>query len=68
MEKRPLIMAVDDEETLRKLLRVNLTVDGYDVITAPDGSSALTMLEKQAPDLVLLDIMMPGLDGFRLST
>jgi len=65
MKKRPLIMAVDDEETLLKLLRVNLTVDGYDVITAPDGSSALTMLEEREPDLVLLDIMMPGLDGFQ---
>lgn len=65
MKKRPLIMAVDDEETLRKLIRVNLTVDGYDVITAPDGDSALTMLEEREPDLVLLDIMMPGLDGFQ---
>ena len=66
MEKRPLIMAVDDEDTLLKLLRVNLTVDGYDVITASDGSSALTMLEEQEPDLVILDIMMPGLDGFQV--
>ena len=66
MKKRPLIMAVDDEETILKLLRVNLTVDGYDVITAPDGSSALTMLEEHKPDLILLDIMMPGLDGFQV--
>jgi len=65
MEKRPLIMAVDDEETLLKLLRVNLIVDGFDVITATDGRAALTMLEKQKPDLVLLDIMMPDLDGFQ---
>jgi len=65
MGKRPLIMAVDDEEPIRKLLRVNLTVDGYDVITATDGSSALELLEEYKPDLVLLDIMMPGLDGFQ---
>jgi len=65
MDQHPLIMVVDDEEPLRKLLRVNLTVEGYDVVTAPDGSSALTMLETQEPDLVLLDIMMPGLDGFQ---
>jgi len=65
MEKHPLILVVDDEERLLKLLRVNLTVDGYDVITATDGSSALAMLEEQEPDLVILDIMMPGLDGFQ---
>jgi len=66
MEKRPLIMAVDDEETILKLLRVNLAVDGYDVITAPDGSSALELLEEYKPALVLLDIMMPELDGFQV--
>jgi len=65
MKKHPLIMAVDDEESILKLLRVNLIVYGYDVITAPDGSSALTMMEERKPDLVLLDIMMPGLDGFQ---
>ncbi len=66
MEKRPLILAVDDEENLLKLLRVNLKLDGYDVITASDGSSALTMLEEQEPDLVILDMMMPGIDGFEV--
>jgi len=65
MEKRPLIMAVDDEEVILKLLQVNLTADGYDVITTTDGSSALELLEEYKPDLVLLDIMMPGLDGFQ---
>ena len=66
MEKHPLILAVDDEEPILKLLRVNLSVDGYHVVTAPDGRAALTMLEKQKPDLVLLDIMMPDLDGFQV--
>ena len=65
MEKHPLIMAVDDEEPILKLLRVNLSLEGYHVITASDGISALTLLEEQEPDLVLLDIMMPGLDGFQ---
>ena len=46
MEKRPLIMAVDDEESILKLLRVNLSLDGYHVITACNGISALTLLEK----------------------
>ena len=61
MEKRPLIMAVDDEEPILKLLRVNLSLDGYHVITACNGISALTLLEEQEPDLVILDIMMPYL-------
>ena len=65
MEKRPLILAVDDQESILKLLRVNLTVEGCRVITASDGSSALELLEEHKPDLVLLDIMMPGLDGFQ---
>ena len=66
MEKRPIILAVDDEETMLKLLRINLPVDGYRVITASNGTSALELLEEYEPDLVLLDIMMPGLDGFRV--
>jgi len=65
MKKRPLILVVDDEESLLKLLRVNLTVDGYRVITASNGISALTLLEEEKPELVILDIMMPGIDGFQ---
>ncbi len=66
MKKRPLIMAVDDEEALLKLLRVNLSLDGFDVVTASNGISALELLEEYQPQLVLLDIMMPGLDGFQV--
>jgi len=66
MEKRQLILVVDDEEPILKLLRVNLSKEGYDVATAADGESALALVEKQRPDLVLLDIMMPGLDGLQV--
>lgn len=66
MEKRQLILAVDDEEPILKLLRANLSKEGYDVATAADGKSALALVEKQRPDLVLLDIMMPGLDGLQV--
>ena len=59
-------MAVDDEETILKLLRVNLSLDGFDVITASNGISALELLEERQPQLVLWDIMMPGLDGFHV--
>jgi len=66
MEKRPLILVVDDEEPMRKLLRINLSLEGYHVVTASNGISALELLEEYKPDLVLLDIMMPGLDGFQV--
>ena len=66
MEKRQLILAVDDEEPILKLLRVNLSKEGYDVATAADGNSALALLEERRPDLVLLDIVMPKLDGFQV--
>jgi len=66
MEKRQLILVVDDEKPILKLLRVNLSKEGYNVVTAADGKSALALLDKQRPDLVLLDIMMPGLDGLQV--
>jgi len=67
MNKPPCIMVVDDEEPMRKLLRVNLTVDGYDVITASNGISALELMEGHEPDLVILDAMMPKMDGFAVA-
>jgi DNA-binding response OmpR family regulator len=65
MERRFTILVVDDEETIRKLLKVNLTADGYEVITASSGEEALALMDKREPDLVILDIMMPGMDGFQ---
>jgi len=66
MEKHPLILVVDDEESILKLLRVNLGRDGYELVTASNGESALELLQERRPDLVILDIMMPGLDGFQV--
>lgn len=66
MEKRPIILVVDDKEPILKLLRVSLSVEGYDVITACDGISALGLLEEYKPDLAILDIMMPGKSGVEL--
>ena len=66
MENRPLILVVDDEEPILKLLSVNLPVAGYDTIVASDGETALSLLEEQRPDLVILDITIPGLDGFQV--
>ena len=58
-----LILAVDDENLYQHLLRVNLEKEGYEVICAGDGEEALEMVSNRNPDLVILDIMMPKLDG-----
>lgn len=60
----PLILVVDDEPKIRRLLSINLTSLGYRVICAVDGRSALEIFDDHKPDLVLLDVMMPGLDGY----
>ena len=59
----PRILVVDDDANIRTLLRRLLTTEGYSVDEAADGPAALEKVEAQAPDLILLDIMMPGQDG-----
>jgi len=66
MRNRPVIMAVDDEREILRLLNRTLKPEGYDVVTANGGVSALLLMEERRPDLVVLDIMMPGLDGFQV--
>jgi DNA-binding response OmpR family regulator len=58
-----LILAVDDEILYQHLLKVNLEKEGYDVITANNGEDALEMVSNRHPDLVVMDILMPKLDG-----
>jgi two-component system alkaline phosphatase synthesis response regulator PhoP len=57
------IMVVDDEPSIVTLLQFNLTQAGYDVVTAGDGLTALEVAEKEQPDLIILDLMLPGKDG-----
>ncbi len=57
------VLVVDDEEGIRVLCRVNLELEGYDVIEAADGKQALDAARDLRPDLIFLDIMMPGLSG-----
>jgi len=66
MIQRPLILAVDDEPNILKMISVNLSLEGYKIITASDGESALTLFNEYSPDLIILDIMMPGIDGFEV--
>ena len=58
------ILYVDDEDSLRFLVREQLSAEGFDVAVAADGPSALDNLKKHKYDVVLLDILMPGMDGF----
>ena len=60
------VLIVDDEAPLRALVRANLEIDGLEVSEAVDGFEAMTVLREDRPDLVLLDIMMPGKDGIEV--
>lgn len=60
------VLLVDDEEALRASLSYALIKDGYQVTTAADGQSALKLFHKQVPDVIILDLMLPGIDGMEL--
>jgi DNA-binding response OmpR family regulator len=60
------VLVVEDEAVLRETLQYNLVRQGYQVHTAPDGRSALQVARKERPDLILLDLMLPGLDGLEV--
>ncbi len=58
------ILAVDDEPHILKLVSFSLRAQGFEVLEASDGLAAVEMAEKEQPDLILLDVMMPALDGY----
>ncbi|MDH3024945.1 response regulator transcription factor [Gordonia alkanivorans] len=60
------VLVVDDEENIRELLSVSLKFQGYDVETAADGPAAIDRCRSRKPDVLILDVMMPGMDGFGL--
>lgn len=60
------ILAVEDEEDIRELLEFNLSRHGFDAASAESGEDALELINKNRPDLVLLDLMLPGMDGFEI--
>src|SRR5215813_14256620 len=57
------LLLVEDDQTLLDTLTFNLTREGYDVIRAGDGVTALDLARQHKPDLIVLDVMLPGLDG-----
>lgn len=64
MVKQFRVLIVDDEPRILKFLNIKLKASGYEVITANSGQEALTQIQAQDPDLVVLDVLMPGMDGF----
>jgi len=62
--KKSKILVVDDENSIRRLLETRLLMLGYEVVTAADGIEALDIFRNQVPDLVVLDVMLPQLDGY----
>ena len=61
------VLVIDDEAPIRLLCRVNLEAEGMDVLEAADGPSGLDKARSEHPDVILLDVMMPGLDGWRVA-
>ena len=61
------ILAVDDERQIRRSLQVNLEAKGYEVITAETGEEALQIISHRLPDLALVDLLLPGMDGIELT-
>ena len=58
------VLVVDDDEVIRQLIAVNLTLEGFEVETAVDGRDCLDKVSEIAPDVITLDVMMPRLDGW----
>lgn len=63
---RPHIAVIDDDEKITSLLRRSLAFEGYEVITAPDGAAGLKLLSQRNADLIILDVMMPNMDGWEV--
>jgi DNA-binding response OmpR family regulator len=61
------VLVIDDEAPIRLLCRVNLEAEGIAVLEAADGTTGLELAQSDQPDVVLLDVMMPGLDGWRVA-
>ncbi|WP_369383480.1 response regulator [Streptomyces sp. cg36] len=59
------VLVVDDNKVIRQLIRVNLELEGFEVVTAADGAECLEVVHRVCPDVITLDVVMPRLDGLR---
>jgi DNA-binding response OmpR family regulator len=66
-DARPLVLVADDDPDILALVRFRLERDGYEVLSAPDGETALDLALARTPDLAVLDVMMPRLDGYEVT-
>lgn len=66
-EIRPRVLVVEDEPILLRLLEVNLRLGGFDVVSCTSGEAALDAASERAPDVVVLDVALPGIDGFEVT-
>ncbi|WP_286792613.1 response regulator [Thalassospira sp. UBA4513] len=66
MNERPKVLIAEDEETIVESLSFLMEKEGYDVSVATDGRTAISMIARDIPDMVLLDVMMPVCDGFEV--
>ncbi len=62
------VLVADDEPALRKLLKTNMELEGYETLEASNGAEVLECVERDNPDIILLDIMMPVMDGWEVMT
>ena len=60
------ILIVDDDKNLLEVIKYNLMNDGYSVVLAEDGTQAVEIARREKPDLIILDVMLPGIDGFEV--
>lgn len=67
MNQRPLVLIADDDPDIRMLVRLRLERSGYDVVAASDGLEALQVASETNPDLVILDVTMPGITGVEVT-
>ena len=61
------ILVIDDDETINELVKINLELSGYDVLSATDGTTGFALAKQEKPDVVVLDVMMPEVDGFTVA-
>jgi two-component system alkaline phosphatase synthesis response regulator PhoP len=67
MSLKPSILLVEDEENLHEALKMNLELEGYDVTSAFDGAAAMQAVQNEYFDLIILDVMIPQIDGFSVT-
>ncbi len=66
MSQRPRILLIDDDPLIRRIIVKTLVAAGYETLEAANGTEGLKLAESSIPDLILLDVMMPGVDGFEV--